>query len=733
MAAHMALWSKVTSIALVIVIGALTSVLFVLNQGNSLGEEVEKYPRGSSQIYLYDVSEERAAGVLAVLGEFRDADGTAVVRVDNELADADGTLTGMRIGVATGSVAPPSLTLSFLGTALFDTGRIEELVSADPAASIGLDVNAADVIHDVPELAFAPRITVVQLARLVEASGTINGTYRVLGAGEERLTQLVSALEPVTGLSSEQMLTPLRGQSTDNGLAAGLLQGFVIAAALLLLLVLVFEAVRAFRVLGVHLLLGRSRWGFAFSLFRPVVIAVVVAVGLTSVLALAMARGYALNLTLLAALWSAATVGALPALGCVAIAVTVLVAIKPVDAILGRFSKRLLLTVLAGFYVLAVAGFTATFIYLDGPIKEAGTLANVRESWSAVADQQILYRTSAGEDQASFTGQSSQYQHDFYDWYSSVANDLGVSLVNTQHFDQTVLDGWSGVYASVPEEPFWYVAASPNYLTAQGFQVDADLVTRAEAGERVFLIPDTWADSTQATMRGWLTEESTISYEPSIRTAYFDDRVVGFESYHPAAPLFSWSTDPAARQGATDAVILLTTPENMVPFESESLVAVGLENSYVKLDAGAATTYANPSYLARFHRDDNQVEFLPVADFVAGLTKSIQTVLQLFGAVILVLCVFCLIMLVALTKLYSTTYREAVAVKRMLGYSTVRISAPALALIAVVGVVGVAAAAVSLSKSAVLGTSILFAAQLILFALLARHYARLQLSTTLNE
>ena len=214
---------------------------------------------------------------------------------------------------------------------------------------------------------------------------------------------------------------------------------------------------------------------------------------------------------------------------------------------------------------------------------------------------------------------------------------------------------------------------------------------------------------------------------------FFDDRIVSFEGYRPAEPLFSWSTDPAGRQGATDAVILVTTPENMVPFESESLVAVGLDNSYVKLDGDAATSYTSPSYLAPFHLDDNQVEFLPVSDFVAGLTKTIQSVLQLFGAVILSLSLFCLILLVALTKLYSTTYREALAVKRMLGYSSFSIFAPALALIGVVGVVATTTAALSLSKSAVLGNTIMLAAQLIVFVFLARRYSRLQLSTTLNE
>lgn len=732
-ATHMALWSKVTSVVLVIVIGAMMSVLYVIGQGSLLRREIDEYPRGSTEISLYDVSEAQTTRVLDILGEFATADEAAIVRVDQELSDADGSLTGMRVGVMTGDNAPAPLTLDFLGTTLVDIDQIADLARADPAASIGLDANAADVIHPVPELLFASRFSVVQLARLVETSGTVNGAYRVSGANEERLTELLSSLESATGLSSDRMLAPLRGHVTDSGMSARLLQGFVIATALLLLLVLVFEAVRAFRVLGVHLLLGRSRLGFAVVLLRPVVVAIVATIALSMIAVPLMAPGYSVNPTMLAAAWSAAVAGVLLPVGCVAIAALALVAVKPVDAIAGRFSRRILLGVLAGIHAMAMAGFTTTFIFLDGPMKEAGTLAGVSESWAAVADQEILYQTKAGEDEVSFAGQSGQYQRDFYDWYTSIADARGVGLVNSQYVDRSVLDVWSGVYQSVPERPFWYVVASPNALASQGFAVDTGLVERAEAGERVFLIPDSWTGSAQAAVRGWLGEHSDVAYEPAIRTAFFDDRIVTFQNYHPAEALFPWSTNPAGWNGVTDAVILVTTPENMIPFESESLAAVGLDNSYVKLSRGASKSYANQSYLSRFDLDDNGVEYLPVGDFVAGLTKSIQSVVQLFGVMILFLGLFCLLLLTALMRLYSTTYRESMAVKRMLGYSSSSIFAPAFVLVGVVCASAVTAAALSSSRSAILGIAVMSAAQLILFVFLARTLSRLQLTIMLKD
>lgn len=728
-------WSKLTSIVLVVLIGATASLILVLNQGDRLVQEVDRYPAGATSIYIYDVTEERSAGVLSVLGEFADAGGRAVVRVDPQANNVDGGLSSLRIGViAKLGSTPAALDLRHLGTTLFDTATISKLLTSAPAKSIGLDANAADVITGIPELTFAPRISVVQLPHLVDSSGTINGTYRVVGASPAELNELLRSLATATGHSPDSLRDSAHGQDTDGGLLPLLLLGFMIAASLLLLLVLVFEAVRTLPVLGVHVLVGKSQWGFAIALLRPVWVTIGATMALSVLFTVMLAQGYRLNGTLLTAAWSGAVVGALPAVLCVGIAVAVLVSTKPVNAILGRFSKKILLGIVACFSVLAVAGFSSLLVAVDGPINEVGKLANVRQTWASVEHQQVLYKMSAGTDSASFTGGSTQLVQDFYHWYSSIADKPGVTLIHSEYYDRQVVDAWATEYKSAPTKPFWYMTASPSALAAQGFTVSDDLVARAKRGERVFLLPDTWNDATKRAMRGWLDEDTHEGGAPSIRTKFYDSDKLDFEEYAPKTPLFSWTTDPTLPTTVTDPVIVVTTPENMVWFESESLdSAGGLENSLVKLSAAAARQYTSTRYLARYHLDDNQVTFLPVSEYIAGLTKSIQATLQLFGGVILFGAVLVVISLVALLRLFSMTYREQLAVKRMLGYSLARLFVMPVLVVGVTGVLAVTVAGLMQSKSALFGNIILLAVQLALMTSLIRRYSRVQLSAALKE
>ncbi|NPT52992.1 hypothetical protein GNZ10_25345, partial [Ralstonia sp. 3N] len=431
----MTLFSKLISSLLVVLIAATASVLLLFSHGDALRQDIDRYPAGSTALQLFGVAEDRSAAVLSAFGEFIEANGAAVVRVDRESSKVDGGLTGMRIGIATDPHAPlPALDFSFLGTTFLDAPKLTRLLTSDPGKSIGLDANAADVVSDVPQLAFAPRLVVLQLARLVETSGTINGTYRVVGADEGRLAELVASLEQATGRPAATLTSELRGESSDAGLAQLIVQWFLIAASLLLLFLLVFEAVRASRVLGVLLLLGRSRWGFTLTLFRPVVIATAFALPLSMVLTIVFAPGFGLNASLVVAAASSAAATAVIALLCAAVAATVLLSIKPVDAILRRYSKKLLLAVLAFFYVSSVAGFSLAFAALDGPLEEAGDLSEVSRAWADYADQRILYRESPGNDAASFSGQSSRHAQDFYSWYAAIADEPGVALVNTAHY-----------------------------------------------------------------------------------------------------------------------------------------------------------------------------------------------------------------------------------------------------------------------------------------------------------
>lgn len=726
-------FSRIVSILLVLLISAITSVLFSLSQGAALGRLVEQYPVGGVEIHLSEVPGDRSSEILAKMSEVAEKNG-AIVRADPEISDTDGSLIGMRVGlVANSQSLPKELDLEFLGTKILSASALASLLTAEPSKSIGLDSTSADVLSTVPELMFSPRLAVLQLSRLIETSGTINGTYRVLGINEAQVDDLMTSLEPITGLSAESMLTALRGQQSDGGIAQIMLQGFAIAATVLLLLVLVFEAVRAFTRFGVHTLLGRSRTSYALSLFRPVLLAAAAGAVLSISMTLFFAKGYELNTTLVVAASTTAMLGAAVVLTCVFLAMSVLLLTKPVNAIRGRHPKKILLAALVGFYLLSAAGFAATFVALDGPLQEARTLTNVNQAWAEVSDQRILYREAPGANQSSFTGQSSEHAQDVYDWYSSIADQPGVALVNSQHYGQEVLDRWSGVYDSVPEQPFWYVAASPSYLAAQGFILSSDLIARAENGERLYFLPNSMSHPSETALREWIIEDTLVDYEPSITTKYLSNPATSFEPYLPETPLFLWNTDPDLPQRSTDPVILVLTPENMVPFESESLNAVGLENSYVKLSSDAAERYVALDYLAKFNLDDNAPEYLPVEEFVAGLKKTIQDFMLLFGAVAGFLGIFSLIMVLTLVQLFSNMYREALAVKRMLGVSLARLFMPLLVLVLVSWTVAATAVVLLQSTSGIMACLVMLAAQVAVLGFLTRRYSRLQINSTLKE
>ena len=107
--------------------------------------------------------------------------------------------------------------------------------------------------------------------------------------------------------------------------------------------------------------------------------------------------------------------------------------------------------------------------------------------------------------------------------------------------------------------------------------------------------------------------------------------------------------------------------------ESESLLAGGLDNSYIKLNDQAAARYLSDAYTARYHLDDNHLQFLQVGECIAGYQKTIMQTLQLFGSVILLITLLMLILLIAIIAMFAACYQESIAVKRLLGFSLLRI------------------------------------------------------------
>ena len=725
---------RVFNIVLVVFISILASVALVLSQGDALTRSMTQYPASSRNLIISGTTEDRAPAVLDVLGRLVDTDRGAAVRVDNVLSSADSSVTGLRIGIlARPDSLPPSLDFYFLGAAMIDGAKLRDLLAAEPTKTIGLDVNAADVIAPMPSLTFAPRVAVLQLPELVTRSGTINGTYRIVGIDDSQFAALATSLSSVTGQSEESLRGQLQGGAASQGIAQVFVTGLLAATTVLLATILVFAAVRTLMVLGVHLLVGRSRGEFALSVFRPVLVAVACTVPVSMALTFVMAPDFGFTTPLVFAALGGAMIGPAFVTVCAGLASLVLLAVKPVDAIRDRYSKRLLTAAVAAVYVVAMAGLTAAFYGLDAPLKSVSELREVAQSWKAFHEEEILYREAPGNDPMAGGLRSPQHGKDFYDWYRSIADTPGVTLVNTVYYGPDILTGWTGVYETVPVKPFWYMAASPSYLRSQGVDVSQEALNRAERGERIFLIPKSLKASESTALQGWLRETSQVTGETSITTEYVKDPRVGFVPFAPDEPLFTWNTDPTRPYMSSEPVILLLTPQNMIPFESESLSAVGLDNSYVKLSRAAAERVTTPQYLAQFHLDDNQPIFLPVSDFIAGLTKTIQQVIQLFGVVIGLLALLTLTLVGILTSLYSNLHLEEIAVKRMLGYGLVGIFWKISVFVSAATFVCLGVALLLRSTTAAQANVTLLVVQVTVLLLLARRYTRLQLNTVMKS
>ena len=697
------------------------------------GKAIDEYPNNSAELTVSNVDEVQHASVLSAIASCVAANHATVFRVDTVLSQVDGGAGAIRIGVFAGSESDltDASVLRYMGTEVVSKEAIAKLLTAEPAQTLGLDQNAADTLLDLPHLSFAERLSVMQLAELTERSGTVSGTYHFVGVDEQTLSDISAQINSITGDTTAQVGSVLQGSVVDRSFSLLVpLIGLVAVSGLLQVLLLV-QAFRSLQELGTHLLLGWSAFDYCVSLFRSVLLSLLLVYPVSYLTAMFTMQGYGLA--------TVATVALAPALVTVAITLaTVVVAslvillVRPVTAIRNLVSKKIMIVMLAITYCASAAGVIGMSIFLDGPIREIDRLGSVSEQWQRVADYRLLYKQDAGEDSASFTSGGGTLMADYYAWYRTIAAEAGVSVVNTRYHHKEQLENWRelGVYQNIPNKPLWYFAASPSYLKTVGLNLDQDLLARADSGERVYLIPDSYSEADAAALKAWVAEDVTqLSQQDSvIETEFTQNPRHSFESYQVAEPLFTWSADLEVESTTADPVILVVTPQNMSFFESESLSAIGLENSYIKLSSDAVAKYGSSEYLAKYNLDDNQPEFRPVSDFIAGLQKNIQEFLQLFAGVSAAVLLLEILALITLTKLYAAVNRRSLAVKMLLGHSPLHSFRFTFAAVIAVNLLGVLIGLIAQSNVAVLVSAVMLVVQSAILTILVAQSHREQVA-----
>ena len=198
---------------------------------------------------------------------------------------------------------------------------------------------------------------------------------------------------------------------------------------------------------------------------------------------------------------------------------------------------------------------------------------------------------------------------DTFRWYQSMEGEDGVYLIHAEHYPKELLQEWAdyGVYQTVPQQDIWYFTVSENYLRDRGLSLSDSQREAIGEGVRLYLLPDSLPEEEAACIRAFLTEDALLGLDqPSlIDTPFSRDRKIAFDTY-------SWDgTLETADEGEiAHPVIFAASCANMKHFESESLIATGKENSYIKLSPAAFAKYAGEALPDGLK--ENKVTFLPL-------------------------------------------------------------------------------------------------------------------------
>ena len=154
-----------------------------------------------------------------------------------------------------------------------------------------------------------------------------------------------------------------------------------------------------------------------------------------------------------------------------------------------------------------------------------------------------------------------------------------------------------------------------------------------------------------------------------IKTSFNENKEFEFLKYQFNPEVFSFSTKAVDKLMIKDPIILVITPENMIYRETESLIAIGLENSYIKLEGDAEAKYLSQEYLSKFNLNDNYIEFATIRLFVDGIQKDLWLTIQLFLGTLIAITFIVIILLISIITIFQNTYKEKISVKKFLGYS----------------------------------------------------------------
>lgn len=713
----------VASLIIVVLLGVTSAVCAKGILQALMVRQVDGWLSSQPTIYTSQLTEEQKDALAYELRGRASQDGFVVVGQRRESLQSGASLYTFSVASPSAEEDAPIDPLVLLGTTVIDEGVVDAVSAGGPDAYAGYGNDVFERESSLPSVRSGLYFRVDKISD----GGSLGDSCAFFGLSDAGFQNLVDGLSSAMGVDSGTLTMRMSGSSSEIGLLYLFCAGAFVLLALVLCLLMVTRSLLELKTLGVHLMLGWSKTDFASELLAPLALQMLVVMPIGLLGALATLDGFSIN----AAFAGFALASVLPAVAVVLLAAVVavlpLVSVKPVEAIHGRYSQRGFYVLTAAVYLVCLIAVFAGCLYIDQPITLYANLARTRSAWSEYEGWYVVRDYTLGDNR--FSGNPMNFAKDMYDWYAEHEHDDGVYLVKASRYEAVSIQAYTGADSTL--EPFWYLAASPSYLEEIGLDVPADLIEKAERGVCVCLLPESLSASEAEEMKEYFVASRRV-YDSDIVTAFMENPEYEFATYDASEELFTWSTDSELPTTSSGFVVAILTAENMVPFESESLVATGLENSYVMLDERAASTLLD---------DDKadlggsiSVRFAEVGNYIDGLQKSIGELMALFSVVLVILVVTAAVMVACLIDVVNRVSAREISVKYVLGFGTWELYRREILFVSVTALVGVAVSALLRSNAGmIVGLAILIMSNIVIAVASGRRSAAVVLETVSKE
>lgn len=631
------------------------------------------------QIYTSQMSDETKDTFISVVRSYAQTHKMVLVNKKTE-SIASGTRI-LTAGVMSSTNVDVDNFLPFyvLNTEIINMQKIAKLLEGGPDAYFGYGTNSNDQIGELPSILGGTYFKLNQIS----SNYKLGNSCAVLGLSAGDFDELVTQISEATGLTKSQIIENNSGTSFEIGLFYYATAIAFVILSISFCLLTYFNSIQELKRLGVHVMLGWSKIDYVIHYYFSYFILAFFTIPLAFLWIMANYIGFDFDNKLV---WIA-FLNALPSIAVILLSVLIsmvpLLTIRPVDAILGRLSQKGLYVLTTMVYVLCCAVVFAGSVYMDAPVKMYSNLLSTQKNWSEYKGWYVIHNLTIHGD--FFSGRPMEKSKELYEWYKNHEHDDGVYIAHVDQVIKETLYAY-GVDTTILE-PFTELIASPSYLKEIGVNLSNEQIEKAENGTRIYLIPRAFSEEQKSQLREFIIKSNKI-FDSNIVTPYMLNPQEEFIEYDGNRELFNWSTVVDTPTTSSNVVIKVVTANNMIPSESESLVASGLQNSYIKLSHEAASKLLNPDGVAELADDGFGTRFKSIESFIKDYRKSLTDLFLLFGVVIVLVFIAMITIQISLISIVQRLNERRISVECMLGFSIIKQYRNVFALVNIIALMG---------------------------------------------